>query len=189
MQRTLFATYTSESSKWEYILHGNFANFVGHTYTCTFQDPNAEKMKRKRKKSTLLIFRIRRNDPYSPTKVTPSLKATFASYPYPRGVPTPALASRANCKPQPKRTKSNAQRSNDRFNLSLLLFYRYAGPDSYQVTEKFNVDWGTYLVTNKSIIYAMIDGRGSGLMDNSMLFAGYRNLGTVEIADQINVTR
>lgn len=26
-------------------------------------------------------------------------------------------------------------------------------------------------------------------MDNGMLFAGYRNLGTVEIADQINVTR
>ena len=66
---------------------------------------------------------------------------------------------------------------------------RYGGPDSYQVTEKFNVDWGTYLVTNKSIIYATIDGRGSGLMDNGMLFAGYRNLGTVEIADQINVTR
>lgn len=65
----------------------------------------------------------------------------------------------------------------------------YGGPDSYQVTEKFNVDWGTYLVTNKSIIYATIDGRGSGLMDNGMLFAGYRKLGTVEIADQINVTR
>ncbi|OAD59161.1 Venom dipeptidyl peptidase 4 [Eufriesea mexicana] len=69
-----------------------------------------------------------------------------------------------------------------------MLIFVYGGPDSYQVTEKFNVDWGTYLVTNKSIIYATIDGRGSGLMDNSMLFAGYRNLGTVEIADQINVT-
>lgn len=69
------------------------------------------------------------------------------------------------------------------------IFHRYGGPDSYQVTEKFDVDWGTYLVTNKSIIYATIDGRGSGLMDNGMLFAGYRNLGTVEIADQINVTR
>ncbi|XP_076165408.1 venom dipeptidyl peptidase 4 isoform X2 [Ptiloglossa arizonensis] len=70
-----------------------------------------------------------------------------------------------------------------------MLIFVYGGPDSYQVTEKFNVDWGTYLVTNKSIIYATIDGRGSGLMDNGMLFAGYRNLGTVEIVDQINVTR
>ncbi|XP_043250210.1 venom dipeptidyl peptidase 4-like isoform X2 [Colletes gigas] len=70
-----------------------------------------------------------------------------------------------------------------------MLIFVYGGPDSYQVTEKFRVDWGTYLVTNKSIIYATIDGRGSGLMDNAMLFAGYRKLGTVEIADQINVTR
>ncbi|XP_014604197.1 PREDICTED: venom dipeptidyl peptidase 4 isoform X1 [Polistes canadensis] len=70
-----------------------------------------------------------------------------------------------------------------------MLVYVYGGPDTYQVTEKFNVDWGTYLVSNKSIIYAAIDGRGSGLMGNSMLFAGYRNLGTVEIIDQINVTR
>lgn len=51
------------------------------------------------------------------------------------------------------------------------------------------MDWGMYLVTNKSIIYAAIDGRGSGLMGNDMLFAGYRQLGTVEIFDQINVTR
>lgn len=70
-----------------------------------------------------------------------------------------------------------------------MLIFVYGGPDSYQVTEKFSVDWGTYLVTNKSIIYATIDGRGSGLMDNELLFAGYRKLGTVEIADQINATR
>ncbi|KAG7203914.1 hypothetical protein KM043_016937 [Ampulex compressa] len=70
-----------------------------------------------------------------------------------------------------------------------MLVYVYGGPDTYQVTEKFDIDWGTYLVTNKSIIYAAIDGRGSGLMGNNMLFAGYRNLGTVEIFDQINVTR
>ncbi|KAF7998266.1 hypothetical protein HCN44_009664 [Aphidius gifuensis] len=70
-----------------------------------------------------------------------------------------------------------------------MLVYVYGGPDSYQVTEKFNVDWGTYLSTNKNIIYAAIDGRGSGLKGNAMLFSGYRNLGTVEIYDQINVTR
>ncbi|XP_072762346.1 venom dipeptidyl peptidase 4 isoform X3 [Anoplolepis gracilipes] len=70
-----------------------------------------------------------------------------------------------------------------------MLVYVYGGPDSYQVTEKFNIDWGMYLVTNKSIIHTVIDGRGSGLMGNDMLFAGYRQLGTVEIIDQINVTR
>jgi len=80
------------------------------------------------------------------------------------------------------------RRSNDLCH-TICLCFRYGGPDSYQVTEKFNIDWGTYLVTNKSIIYAAIDGRGSGLMGNDMLFAGYRRLGTVEIVDQINVTR
>lgn len=70
-----------------------------------------------------------------------------------------------------------------------MVVYVYGGPDSSQVTERFNVDWGTYLVTNKSIIYAAIDGRNSGLKGNNMLFSGYRNLGTVEIYDQINVTR
>ncbi|XP_044019925.1 venom dipeptidyl peptidase 4-like [Aphidius gifuensis] len=70
-----------------------------------------------------------------------------------------------------------------------LLIYGYAGPGSFQVTEEFNVDWGTYLVTNKNFIYAVIDGRGSGRRSNSLLFSVYKNLGTVEIYDQINVTR
>ncbi|XP_043476742.1 venom dipeptidyl peptidase 4 isoform X2 [Leptopilina heterotoma] len=70
-----------------------------------------------------------------------------------------------------------------------MLVYVYGGPDSHQVTEKFNIDWGNYLVTNKSIIYAAIDGRGSGVKGNRMLFAGYRHLGTVEIEDQIGVTK
>ncbi|XP_044001598.1 venom dipeptidyl peptidase 4-like [Aphidius gifuensis] len=70
-----------------------------------------------------------------------------------------------------------------------LLIHVYAGPEFFQVTEEFRVNWGTYLVTNKNFIYAVIDGRGSGRRSNSMLFSVYRNLGTVEIYDQINVTR
>jgi len=57
------------------------------------------------------------------------------------------------------------------------------------VSDRFTGDWGTYLTTNRSIIYAAIDGRGSGLKGNSLLFSGYRNLGSVEIEDQINVTK
>lgn len=71
----------------------------------------------------------------------------------------------------------------------VFFLHRYGGPDSYQVTEKFAVDWGTYLVTNKSVIYAAIDGRGSGLKGDDMLFSVYRNLGTSEVLDQINVTK
>lgn len=51
------------------------------------------------------------------------------------------------------------------------------------------MDWGSYLAANKSIIYASIDGRGSGSKGDRVLFSGYRKLGTVEIYDQINVTR
>lgn len=70
-----------------------------------------------------------------------------------------------------------------------LLINVYGGPDSYRVTKQFNVDWSTYLTVNKSIIYAVIDGRGSGLKGNSMLFSIYKHLGSAEIDDQVNVTR
>lgn len=65
----------------------------------------------------------------------------------------------------------------------------YGGPDSYRITKQFTVDWSTYLTVNKSIIYAVIDGRGSGLKGNNMLFSIYRHLGSPEIDDQVNVTR
>ncbi|XP_063242355.1 venom dipeptidyl peptidase 4 [Bacillus rossius redtenbacheri] len=70
-----------------------------------------------------------------------------------------------------------------------LLVTVYGGPDSFQVTQRFQVDWNTYLTTNKGIIYAAIDGRGSGLKGNDIMFALYRKLGSVEIRDQLNVTR
>ncbi|KPU77939.1 uncharacterized protein Dana_GF24616, isoform C [Drosophila ananassae] len=65
----------------------------------------------------------------------------------------------------------------------------YGGPDSYSVTTKWMLDWGTYLSSNQSVIYAKIDGRGSGLRGESLLHAIYLQLGTVEISDQISVTR
>ncbi|XP_018579789.1 venom dipeptidyl peptidase 4 isoform X2 [Anoplophora glabripennis] len=70
-----------------------------------------------------------------------------------------------------------------------MLINVYGGPDTYQVIDKFVLDWGSYLAANKSIIYAAIDGRGSGLKGDKIMFSGYRNLGTVEVEDQINVTR
>ncbi|KAF5295430.1 hypothetical protein FQA39_LY13091 [Lamprigera yunnana] len=65
----------------------------------------------------------------------------------------------------------------------------YGGPDSFQIVDRFGMDWGSYLAANKSIIYATIDGRGAGLRGDKHLFSLYRRLGTVEIADQINVTK
>ncbi|KAF4523193.1 hypothetical protein B566_EDAN002451 [Ephemera danica] len=70
-----------------------------------------------------------------------------------------------------------------------MLINVYGGPDSVQVSDRWTGDWGTYLTTNRSIIYGAIDGRGSGLKGNNVLFSGFRRLGTVEIEDQINVTK
>ncbi|XP_018904753.1 venom dipeptidyl peptidase 4 isoform X2 [Bemisia tabaci] len=70
-----------------------------------------------------------------------------------------------------------------------LLVHVYGGPKSNLAVDTFKMDWNHYLAINKSVIIAHIDGRNSGLKGQKMLFAGYRRLGTVEIFDQINVTR
>jgi len=69
-----------------------------------------------------------------------------------------------------------------------MLVYVYAGPDSVQISDAFTLGWGAYLTTNRSIIYGLIDGRGSGLKGDKLKFSVYRRLGTVEIFDQIEVT-
>lgn len=65
----------------------------------------------------------------------------------------------------------------------------YGGPASKAISNSFKFDWGLYLSTNQSVVYAFIDGRNTMKRGEKMLFAGYRALGTVEIEDQINVTR
>lgn len=65
----------------------------------------------------------------------------------------------------------------------------YGGPDSSSVTNKWSVEWGTYLVSAQEYIYAKIDGRGSGLRGDENLFKLYRNLGTVEVQDQIETAK
>ncbi|XP_031343861.1 venom dipeptidyl peptidase 4-like isoform X2 [Photinus pyralis] len=65
----------------------------------------------------------------------------------------------------------------------------YAGPNSNRVVNTYSQGIENYFVTNHSYIYAYIDGRGSGNNGNTLLFQIYRRLGTVEIEDQIEVTR
>ncbi|GAB6021484.1 Inactive dipeptidyl peptidase 10 [Chamberlinius hualienensis] len=60
-------------------------------------------------------------------------------------------------------------------------------PGSQTINEKFHTDWGHYLSSNKSFIYGMIDGRGSGFQGEKRKFELYKRLGTVEVEDQINV--
>ena len=65
----------------------------------------------------------------------------------------------------------------------------YAGPNSQQVNDRFKLDWGTYLTTSEQIIYATIDGRGSGYRGDDLLFEIYYNIGGPEVQDQIEVTK
>lgn len=57
------------------------------------------------------------------------------------------------------------------------------------VTKKFQVNWGTYLAARKNIIYAMIDGRGSGNQGDKLLHEVHYRLGSVEVEDQIAVAK
>ncbi|XP_049546146.1 venom dipeptidyl peptidase 4 isoform X1 [Anopheles darlingi] len=61
----------------------------------------------------------------------------------------------------------------------------YGGPNSANVVGTWSIGWGTHLASNRSVVYAKIDGRGSGLRGDRLLYQIYRKLGTVEIEDQI----
>ena len=66
---------------------------------------------------------------------------------------------------------------------------RYAGPGSQSVTEKFRLGWSTYMSSSESVIYAVIDGRGSGARGQRHLHSVYRQLGTIEVDDQVTGAR
>ncbi|XP_050530532.1 venom dipeptidyl peptidase 4-like isoform X2 [Daktulosphaira vitifoliae] len=70
-----------------------------------------------------------------------------------------------------------------------MMVYAYAGPDSNLALNVFVIDYNTYFSTAHNVIIAEIDGRGSGRKGDSHLFANYKKLGTVEIEDQITVTK
>uniref|UniRef100_A0A6E8VW19 Venom dipeptidyl peptidase 4 n=1 Tax=Anopheles coluzzii TaxID=1518534 RepID=A0A6E8VW19_ANOCL len=65
----------------------------------------------------------------------------------------------------------------------------YAGPDSVRVTDSFSVGFANYMATTKGVIYAQIDGRGTGNQGYEFLFSINNRLGTYEMEDQIAVAR
>ncbi|KAK4880660.1 hypothetical protein RN001_008806 [Aquatica leii] len=67
--------------------------------------------------------------------------------------------------------------------------YRYGGPNANQISDGYSAGEENYFVTNRKYIYAFIDARGSGKLGDNNMFQMYKKLGTVEIADQIEVTR
>ena len=70
-----------------------------------------------------------------------------------------------------------------------MLVYVYGGPGYQMVSASWAVGWSEYLVTSREVVIISIDGRGSGFQSDEQMFAVYRALGTVEIADQLAVTR
>jgi len=73
-----------------------------------------------------------------------------------------------------------------------LIFNVYGGPgsDSGSVQQNyFYHQFGAYLVSNKSVIYATLDTRGSPNHGCKFMFDIYRKLGTVEVEDTIAVAR
>lgn len=70
-----------------------------------------------------------------------------------------------------------------------LILHVCGAPGSQLVSEQWAVDWGTYLASNRNFIVAQIDGRGSGFQGDKLLHTIYYHLGSVEIEDQIAVTK
>jgi len=66
---------------------------------------------------------------------------------------------------------------------------RYAGPGSQSISDRFGINWGTSLVTDKKVAYAMVDGRGSGGQTQELLHLLFRKLGTLEVEDQITAAK
>ncbi|CRK90577.1 CLUMA_CG004279, isoform A [Clunio marinus] len=65
----------------------------------------------------------------------------------------------------------------------------YAGPISVRILNTFAVGFQTYQVTKENIIYVEIDGRGTGRKGVDMMFTVNNRLGTVDVEDQIAVTK
>ena len=63
---------------------------------------------------------------------------------------------------------------------------RNGRPGSQAVSEKFSVDWGTYMSIHNDVVYIKLDVRGARGQGSQSL---YRHLGGVEVQDQTTVLR
>lgn len=65
----------------------------------------------------------------------------------------------------------------------------YAGPGSFAGTDRWDTTFATYLVTNRKYILVQINGRGSGYRGQNLLHEIYRQMGTVEVQDQLETAQ
>ncbi|KAI0239208.1 Prolyl endopeptidase FAP [Lamellibrachia satsuma] len=66
-----------------------------------------------------------------------------------------------------------------------LLVHTYGGPGSQRVSERFSLGWHTYMASSHRVVYASLDGRGTASRGDLYLFQLYRQLGTLEVEDQL----
>ena len=67
--------------------------------------------------------------------------------------------------------------------------HRDGTPGGQMVTERFQVDWDTVLVSSFSTIVIRIDGHGSGFQGTNLLHKVRRRLGKLEESDQLAALR
>ncbi|MDE7401872.1 MAG: S9 family peptidase [Muribaculaceae bacterium] len=65
-----------------------------------------------------------------------------------------------------------------------LLMYQYNGPDSQTVVNSWKLD-GAYYIADCGYIVACVDGRGTGNRSREWANCVYRNLGQLEVEDQL----
>lgn len=68
-------------------------------------------------------------------------------------------------------------------------FLRDGTPGGQMVTERFQVDWATVLVSSFSTIVIRFDGHGSGFQGTNLLHKVRQRLGELEERDQLEALR
>lgn len=69
-----------------------------------------------------------------------------------------------------------------------LVMVQYSGPNSQEVQDKYSVDW-YYELSNRGIIVASVDGRGTAARGEKFRKQTYQNLGIMESDDQVAAAR
>lgn len=74
-------------------------------------------------------------------------------------------------------------------NIYPMIVVVYGGPNSVRITNTFTVGYEAFVTTTREVIYAYIDGRGTGNKGKDLLFSVNNNLGDYEVKDQIFVVQ
>lgn len=69
-----------------------------------------------------------------------------------------------------------------------LVMVQYSGPNSQEVLNRFHLDWEYYL-PQMGFVVACVDGRGTGARGRDFRTCTYKNLGELEVKDQVEAAK